>query len=866
MLDKSFDHQRLEAALYKQCEDHGYFKAGRSNGAPYTIMLPPPNVTGSLHIGHALSYTLQDILIRFERMRGRDALWQCGTDHAGIATQMMVEKQLASQGLTRQQLGRDAFIDKVWEWKAASGGTITKQLRRLGASMDWARERFTMDEGLSKAVRHAFVKLYNDGLIYRDKRLVNWDCTLQTAVSDLEVIPTETKGAYYHIAYPLADGSGSITVATTRPETLFGDQAVAVHPEDERYQSILGKQVRLPLTERTIPIIADTYSDPEKGTGAVKITPAHDFNDFDVGRRHGLQQLNILEKDGTLNEHAGTFAGQDRLKARAKVVEALEAQALLVKIEPVQHTVPHGDRSGTVIEPYLTEQWYCRADVLAKPALQAVRDGRTRFVPQQWENTYFHWLETIQPWCISRQLWWGHQIPAWYDADGRVYVAETLEAAQAQAGKNAVLRQDDDVLDTWFSSGLWPFSTLGWPEHTPDLARYYPTNVLVTGFDIIFFWVARMMMFGLYFTGDVPFKDIYIHGLVRDAKGQKMSKTKGNVIDPLTLCDEYGTDAVRFTMAEVVVQGRDARLAPERVALSRNFITKLWNAARFCEMNGCALPAGYTPETVQHPFNQWILAKLNSTIAELTLALQEYRFNEAAKAIHGFIWDTFCDWYVEFSKPILTGNDEQAKAETQATAAYVLQQTLTLLHPFAPFVTDTLAQALGLAKQSLCVATWPTAQSSATNTSVVDTLQQLISGLRRERGLLNISNAVKYPVYVSGTNVAWFEPYHEQILRMANIEKLVNTIPSNALALPPMAGLQLAIDSHLVDKAERRAHYQQEIIKAQKDSDFFANKLNNPNFVSRADPDIVAEHREKLAQAEAAKAFCAEQLQRFMET
>src|SRR5690348_3521180 len=738
MIDKTYQPSEVEGRIYAAWEDAGAFRAGRPERAgadAYSIVIPPPNVTGSLHMGHALNNTLQDILARFERMRGKDVLWQPGTDHAGIATQMVVERQLAERKEPgRREMGRDAFLKRVWEWKAESGGTIVNQLKRLGASCDWSRERFTMDEGLSRAVLKVFVELYREGLIYKDKRLVNWDPKLLTAISDLEVVPVETKGHLWHLRYPIEgktfnpeDASSYIVVATTRPETMLGDTAVAVHPDDERYKEYVaafkaGKPINviLPLVGRRIPIIADEYSDPEKGSGAVKITPAHDFNDFEVGKRHGLPQVNVLTVEAKITfadeafAQAGqtnadfaetkTLEGADRFAARKQIVARLEAMGLVEKIEPHSHVVPHGDRSNVVIEPFLTDQWYVNAHELAKPALAAVREGKTTFVPKNWEATYFNWMENIQPWCISRQLWWGHQIPAWYGPDGTVFVAEVEADAQAEAdkhyGRTTALKRDEDVLDTWFSSALWPFSTLGWPEETKELKRFYPTSALVTGFDIIFFWVARMMMMGLHFMQKerpgapleqaVPFKDVYIHRLVRDERGQKMSKSKGNVVDPLGLIGEYGADALRFTLMRAVAPSHDIRLGPQDVENNRNFATKLWNAARFVEFNGARRVAGFDPKSAKEVLNRWIAHETQKAAAEITAAIETYAFSEAAGAAYRFVWNVYCDWYVELSKPLLTGADGPAKDETRATAAWVLDEILKLLHPFMPFVTEEL--------------------------------------------------------------------------------------------------------------------------------------------------------------------------------
>ncbi|HIJ38426.1 MAG TPA: valine--tRNA ligase, partial [Rhodospirillaceae bacterium] len=713
MLEKTYRPGEVERKHYENWEAAGAFAAQPGSGAtPYTIMMPPPNVTGSLHMGHALTFTLQDVLIRYQRMRRRDALWQPGTDHAGIATQMVVERQMAEEKLTRHDLGRERFIERVWEWKAQSGGTITGQLRRLGASPDWSRERFTMDEGLSAAVRKVFVDLHRDGLIYRDKRLVNWDPKLHTAISDLEVEQREIQGHMWYLNYPVEGMEGRwITVATTRPETMLGDTAVAVHPNDPRFTDLVGKSVLLPIVGRCIPIIADEYSDPEKGTGAVKITPAHDFNDFEVGRRHGLSMINIFDRDARINENApAAYHGLDRYEARKQVVAAFESLGLLVKIEPHVLMMPYGDRSGVVIEPWLTDQWFVDAARLAKPAIEAVEQGKTRFVPKHWENTYFEWMRNIQPWCISRQIWWGHQVPAWYGPDGKFFVAlteaEAANQAQAHYGESVSLTRDPDVLDTWFSSALWPFSTLGWPEQTDALQRYYPTDVLVTGFDIIFFWVARMMMMGIHFMGEVPFKDIYIHALVRDEKGQKMSKSKGNIIDPLDLIDRYGCDALRFTLAALAAQGRDIKLAEGRVEGYRNFATKLWNAARFCQMNDCQLVPGFDPAKAGQKVNRWIVGQLADAQARIGQAIEAYRFNDAANLVYQFVWNSFCDWFLEFAKPILQGEDAAAKAETRATAGWVLQQILRILHPFMPFITEELWEQFSDSSGLLINAPW----------------------------------------------------------------------------------------------------------------------------------------------------------------
>src|ERR1700754_3757133 len=758
MIDKTYQPSAVEGRIYAMWEGAGAFRGGRPerrDARPYCIVIPPPNVTGSLHMGHALNNTLQDVLCRFERMRGRDVLWQPGMDHAGIATQMVVERQLMErQEPGRRALGREKFLEKVWAWKAESGGTIIQQLKRLGASCDWSRERFTMDEGLSRAVRKVFVELYRQGLIYKDKRLVNWDPKLFTAISDLEVQQVEVKGHLWHIRYPLEgvtfdadDPATFITVATTRPETMLGDTAVAVHPDDERYASLVGQHVVLPLVGRRIPIIADEYSDPEKGTGAVKITPAHDFNDFEGGRRHDLALVNVLDVEANLNlagneaflrdvprsaelDETLAYPGLERFVARKQIVSRLEAAGLLAKIEPHTHAVPHGDRSGVVIEPFLTDQWYVDAKTLAAPAIAAVRGGRTVFVPRNWETTYFNWMENIQPWCISRQLWWGHQIPAWYGPDGKVFVAETEDEAVSRAlafyaetgaltpeqardmaldpeKRAPFLIRDEDVLHTWFSSARWPFSTLGRPDETAELERFYPTDVLVTGFDIIFFWVARMMMMGLHFMKEAPFPTVYIHALVRDEKGAKMSKSKGNVIDPLHLIDDYGADALRFTLAAMAAQGRDIKLSTQRVEGYRNFATKLWNACRFAEMNGCALPKGFDPSQARETLNRWIAHETSRATREVSEAIEAYRFNDAAGAIYRFVWNVYCDWYLELAKPVLLGEEGPAKAETRAMIAWARDEILKLLHPFMPFITEELWAVTAKRDTLLALAAWP---------------------------------------------------------------------------------------------------------------------------------------------------------------
>ena len=868
MLDKTYRPAEVEPKHYEQWESAGAFAADTdSNRQPYTIMMPPPNVTGSLHMGHALTFTLQDILIRYRRMSGHDALWQPGTDHAGIATQMVVERQLEAQKVTRHDLGRDAFIKRVWEWKAESGGTITRQLRRLGASPDWAKERFTMDEGLSKAVRKVFVTLHRQGLIYRAKRLVNWDPKLHTAISDLEVEQREMKGHMWHFKYPVEGIENTyITVATTRPETMLGDAAVAVHPEDERYTALVGKMVRLPICNRLIPIVADEYSDPTKGTGAVKITPAHDFNDFQVGARHDLPLLNIFDRDARTTEDVPEgYRGLDRYDARKKVVAEFEELGLLDKIEPHTNMVPYGDRSGVVIEPWLTDQWFVDAATLAKPAIEAVESGKTRFVPKHWENTYFEWMRNIQPWCISRQIWWGHQVPAWYGPDGTFFVeeseAEALTAAAAHYGHAVDLVRDSDVLDTWFSSALWPFSTLGWPDQTPELGRYYPGDVLVTGFDIIFFWVARMMMMGIHFMGDVPFKDIYIHALVRDEKGQKMSKSKGNIIDPLDLIEKYGCDALRFTLSALAAQGRDVKLAEARVEGYRNFATKLWNAARFCQMNECHPVAGFDPKTVKETVNRWIVAKTADVADKVGAAIENYRYDAAAGGSYQFVWGTFCDWYLEFAKPIFNGADEAAKAETRATAAWVLDQILHILHPLMPFITEELWSQTATRTESLMLRPWPVLKGlqDAAVESEMDWVVRMISSVRAVRSEMNVPPSAQVELLVSGLAAekdSWASTHVDLITRLARLSAFNTKASSEQVAQASSLGAaQMVVDEAtlilplggVIDVAKERLRLDKEITRLDAEIGKVDKKLGNADFLARAPDDVVAEQRERRA-------------------
>ncbi|MEN0075480.1 MAG: valine--tRNA ligase [Paracraurococcus sp.] len=885
MLDKTLTPGSFETRLYEGWERSGAFACDpTSSAAPFTIMIPPPNVTGSLHMGHALTFTIQDALIRWRRMQGRDALWQPGTDHAGIATQMVVERLLASEGnQDRRSLGREGFVERVWQWKAESGGTITRQLRRLGASLDWPRERFTMDEGLSAAVREVFVTLHRQGLIYRDRRLVNWDPKLLTAISDLEVESREVKGNLWYLRYPVEGSPGEvITVATTRPETMLGDTAVAVHPEDPRFAGLIGRRVILPLVGRAIPVVADTYSDPEKGTGAVKITPAHDFNDFEVGRRHDLPMPSVLDAEGRvwLEEIAGdlrevegaaepdfvrSLAGQDRFAARKAIVARLEELGLLEKIEPHTHQVPHGDRGGVPIEPRLTWQWYCDAATLAKPCIAAVEDGRMRFVPKQWENTFFAWMREIQPWCVSRQLWWGHQIPAWYAPDGSIFVDKTEEearaAARAKFGAEVALTRDPDVLDTWFSSALWPFSTLGWPERTAEVARYYPGDVLVTGFDIIFFWVARMMMMGMHFMGDVPFRDIYIHGLVRDEKGQKMSKSKGNVMDPLELIDAYGADALRFTICALTGPGRDVKLGRKRVEDYRGFVTKLWNAARFLEMNGVRPEPGFDPASARTPLARWILDAANRAVAEATAALEAYRFDEYAGACYRFVWNSFCDWFIEFAKPVLNGPDGAEKDEVRGAAQHVLGTVLRLLHPAIPFVTEELWDRFGYGPEcSLIRAAWPVpvaVEGAEAAREELDWVVRLVGEVRAVRSEVNVPPSVTTPLLLRDAapeSLARIERWSEAIRRLGRVTEVTplagepprgvaQAVVGEATVMLPLAGV--------IDLAAERARLAKERGKAEGEARKVEAKLGNADFIARAPEEVVEENRERLQAARA---------------
>ncbi len=941
MLEKTYDSAAVEPRIAKIWDDEDAFRAGagaKPGAESFCVVIPPPNVTGSLHMGHALNNTLQDIMVRFERMRGKDVLWQPGMDHAGIATQMVVERKLMERQQHRREMGRDAFIDKVWEWKAESGGLIFNQLKRLGASCDWSRERFTMDEGLSKAVLEVFVSLYKEGLIYKDKRLVNWDPKLLTAISDLEVEQIEMNGNLWHLRYPLEDGvtyqhpvafgedgkptewetRDYLVVATTRPETMLGDTGVAVHPDDDRYKAIVGKHVVLPLVGRLIPIVADEYPDPTAGTGAVKMTPAHDFNDFEVGKRRHLRQVNILTIDGHItlagNEDfleglpasdelealVSALDGVERFAARKTIVTMFEERGLLDKIEPHKHTVPHGDRGGVPIEPRLTEQWYVDAKTLAKPAIASVREGRTNFVPKNWEKTYFEWMENIQPWCVSRQLWWGHQIPAWYGPDGQVFVEKTEEEALHAAIQHylahegpmkayvedllenfrpgEILVRDEDVLDTWFSSALWPFSTLGWPDKTPELDTYYQTDVLVTGFDIIFFWVARMMMMGLHFMKDSdgtsvePFHTVYVHALVRDKNGAKMSKSKGNVIDPLDLIDEYGADSLRFTLAIMAAQGRDVKLDPARIAGYRNFGTKLWNATRFAGMNGVAIDPKFVPEACSLTINRWILTELSRTIRDVTEAIENYRFNEAAGSLYRFVWNQVCDWYLELLKPVFGGEDEAGKAESRACVAYILDETYKLLHPFMPFMTEELwTQTAGEGRTRdslLCHADWPVA-SYADNAAADETnwLIDLVSGIRSVRSEMNVPPAAIAPLVVVEASMLTKERLERHA---AAIRRLARVDAIDLAAAAPKGSAQIVVGEatvclplgSLIDLAAEKQRLEKAVGKVEQERERILGKLSNEKFVANARPDVVDAERERLAELDGQKASLAVALAR----
>ncbi|MDC9714374.1 MAG: valine--tRNA ligase [Gammaproteobacteria bacterium] len=909
-MEKTYNPEQIEAKYRSLWENQNLFSSNSNDASKnaYCIMLPPPNVTGSLHMGHAFQHTIMDVLTRYHRGKGEQTLWQPGTDHAGIATQMVVERQLAAQDITRHEVGREKFIEKIWDWKEQSGGTITSQMRRLGASVDWDKERFTMDEGLSDAVKKVFIRLHKEGLIYRGKRLVNWDPVLQTAISDLEVVAQEENGFMHHVKYPFVDGDGFMEIATTRPETILADGALAVNPNDERYKDIVGKWVCVPMTDRKIPIIADDYVDIEFGTGCVKITPAHDFNDWEVGQRHKMEVINLLTPDAKMGENApAVYQGLDRFKARKKIIQDLDNAGLLVKVEPHKLTPPRGDRSGAILEPYLTDQWFVKIAPLAQPAIDAVKNGEIRFIPQNWDKTYYNWMDNIQDWCISRQIWWGHRIPAWYDDKGNIFVADSLEEAQKQAGEGVSLRQDEDVLDTWFSSALWPFSTLGWPEKTPDLARFYPTDVLVTGFDIIFFWVARMIMFGLKFTGEVPFKDIYITGLIRDGQGQKMSKSKGNVLDPIDLIDgisladllekrtqgmmqpkmaekikkqtkkeftdgipAFGTDALRFTFAALASFGRDIKFDLKRVEGYRNFCNKLWNASRFVLMK----LEGETinPSAQISTADAWILSRLQDTKAKVEKHLSDYRLDLMSQELYEFVWGDYCDWYLELSKPLLA--DETTKTGTQATLIKVLNEIVTLLHPIIPFITEEIFEQcntiLGKDNSSLMSKSYPEVDSqliSANSEAEIQWLQSFILGVRQIRGEMNISPNKPLNCFVQGFS-ANDEAYLDNnanilnaLLKMQTLDKLPPSeeAPESATALVGEMKILIPL-AGLIDKEQEIARLNKEIEKLNQQKMQFEGKLNNEKFVNSAPEAIVNIERERLTSTENAIADLSIQL------
>ena len=918
-LDNQYQPSKIEQAIYQRWESSNAFAARESETA-YCIAIPPPNVTGSLHMGHAFQDTIMDLLTRYHRMKGDQTLWQVGTDHAGIATQMVVERRLAQDNVSRHDLGREKFIEKIWEWKAESGGTITRQLRRMGAAIDWTRERFTMDDGLSDAVKEVFVKLHEEGLIYRGKRLVNWDPVFHTAVSDLEVESAEESGFLWSLRYPISGTDGEhLVVATTRPETMLGDSAVAVHPDDERYQGLIGKTIDLPLSDRKIPIIADDYVDPEFGTGCVKITPAHDFNDYEMGKRHDLDIINILDINAAIDLDGSPYHALDRFVARKKIVKDLEAQGLLEKIDDHKLMVPRGDRSGAVIEPYMTDQWYVKVEPLAKEAIKVVEDGDIKFVPENWSNTYFEWMRNIEDWCISRQIWWGHQIPAWYDEQGNVYVARDLEAAQKQAGEGVTLKQDEDVLDTWFSSALWPFSTLGWPDNTPELAKYYPTNVLVTGFDIIFFWVARMIMFGLKFTDQVPFKEVYIHGLVRDQEGQKMSKAKGNVLDPIDLIDgitlddlvakrtanmmqpkmaakiekstrkqfpdgieSYGTDALRFTFASQATLGRDIRFDLARVEGYRNFCNKLWNASRYVLMNTEEHDCGQNNDDVKLSLaDKWIISRLQQIEAEVGEQIESYRFDQMAKTLYSFVWDEYCSWYVELTKVVLNdenANDAQLRG-TRRTLVRVLETTLPLLHPTMPFISEELwQQAKPLAAvegDTVMNCQFPISDPSKIDQAAIDEMQwvqAVITGVRNIRGEMNISPSKPLPILLQGVDSqtqTYIDNNRTYLVKFGRFESIHimqvgDDLPESATALVGDLKVLIPLGS-FIDASAEIQRLNKELEKAEKDISGVAGRLSNQAFVDKAPEAVLNKAKQQLADAEKAKSLLLEQIERMQQ-
>ncbi len=916
-MDKTYQPGALEQRIYERWEAAGYFAPG-GDGEPYCIMIPPPNVTGTLHMGHAFQDTIMDALIRYKRMQGCRTLWQPGTDHAGIATQMVVERLLAAEGTSRRELGREKFVERVWQWKEESGGQIGEQTRRLGASVDWQHERFTMDDGLSAAVREVFVRLYREGLIYRGKRLVNWDPVLHTALSDLEVLSADEDGSLWHFRYPLASGDGHLVVATTRPETMLGDSAVAVHPDDGRYGNLIGQEVVLPIVGRRIPIIADDYVDPEFGTGCVKITPAHDFNDYEIGQRHGLPMYNILTDDAALNDEVpSAYRGLDRFVARDKIVAEFESLELLEKVEPYVVKIPRGDRSHAVVEPYLTDQWYVRIEPLAKPAIEAVETGRIRFVPENWTKTYFEWMYNIQDWCISRQLWWGHRIPAWYDGDGNVYVGHSEDDIRREngLGDDVPLRQDEDVLDTWFSSALWPFSTLGWPEQTERLAQFYPGNVLVTGFDIIFFWVARMIMMGIRFMGDVPFREVYIHGLIRAEDGQKMSKSKGNVLDPLDLIDgveleqlidkrtrgmmqdhlapkitkatrrefpegidEYGADALRFTFASLATTGRDIRFDLGRIEGYKNFCNKLWNAARYVLMNTAGMDSGAAEQSAA---DRWILARLDAAIAEVHKHFATYRLDLAAKAIYEFTWHEFCDWYLELSKPVLQSDDasESLKRGTRQTLIGALETLLRLLHPLMPFITEEIWQQVapraGIDGETIMLQRYPQASSGVSDDAAVGDIEwvrQFILGIRQIRGEMDIAPGQALPVLLqhAGAEDRRRATEHEMLLRrvgrVESVEILADDVQPPPAATALLDDLRLLVPMKgLIDVEAERARLDRQVSKVEADLARSEGKLGNEKFVNNAPADVVTQERQRVSEFRKTLEQLAEQLQKLDE-
>lgn len=875
MLEKNYNPKDFEEKIYEKWENDGDFKPDmKSKNEAFSIVIPPPNVTGVLHMGHALDDTLQDILIRYNRMQGKKVLWQPGTDHAGIATQMVVERNLAKEGITRHDLGREKFIEKVWEWRKQSGGTICRQLRRLGASCDWSRERFTMDEGLSRAVRKIFVSLYKDGLIFKAKKLVNWDPKLGTAVSDLEVVQKETVGKMYYYKYPIEGADGEyIHIATTRPETMFGDTAVAVSKENPKLAHLIGKNCIIPIINRVIPIIGDEHADPEKGTGAVKITPAHDFNDFEVGKRHNLPMINVLNPDATLNENT-PYAGLTTMEARAKTIEKLTELGLMDKIEDHPMVIPYGDRSGVVIEPLMTDQWFVDAPKLAVDAIKAVEDGDMQFVPKSYEKTYFEWMRNIQPWCISRQLWWGHQMPIWYGPDGEIFCEENEDEAKAAAakyyGKEVELTRETDVLDTWFSSGLWAFSTMGWPDETEFLKTFYPTSVLVTGFDIIFFWVARMMMMSMYMMKRVPFRKCYIHGLVRDEQGRKMSKSKGNTVDPMETIEKYGADALRFFMAAMETQGRDINLSDSRIQGYRNFATKLWNAARFCEMNECYSVKNFEVKSVKLEISKWIMAKAKEASAEVTENLNNFRFSDAANAVYQFVWGTFCDWYIELIKPIFYGENAAEIKEIRAVTAWTLDRILIMLHPFMPFITEELWDNLTARSGKLIHAAWPADENvNAADKNEIDRAIDIISAIRSLRSSMNLPAGAKLHAYVKDAIAETLTAVERQkalICKLARLEELealenrevtkdmVQTVSREAAILIPLKGV--------VDFEAERARLQKELETLNKNLEGYSRKLSNESFVAKAPAAVVAEEKRRQAEALENKAKVEEALAR----